>query len=106
MSRAGDIYALGMTILEIITGQVPFHQVPDRSIYTAVVNRRRFPARPEDKIPPRSICGNLLWALLEQCWAREPQLRPNAEQVKNVMKGITREALLYVEPEPESEDEL
>lgn len=105
ISPAGDVYALGMTILETLTGEVPFSDAKDRTIYTAVVHKKRTPRRPEAVIPPQSICGNMLWTLLTSCWARKPQLRPSALQVRDFMSLLTPESLLHIEANSDSEDD-
>lgn len=65
--RAGDVYGLGMTILEVFTGEVPFSQVRDIHIPRTVVDKKMTPSRPEDRIPTWSICRNILWSLLMSC---------------------------------------
>lgn len=87
ISRAGDVYALGMTILETITGRMPFSELQsDVVVVGAVALRKMIPSRPEDEIPSNSIHGNILWALLSSCWARKPKLRPSAAQVRDSMR--------------------
>lgn len=104
-TRAADVYALGMTILETITGQVPFSNLRDVNTLIAAVHKRKTPKRPEDEIPSQSICGNILWALLMSCWAYNPELRPSAAQVRDHMKLYKPEMLTPIEAEPDSEDD-
>lgn len=104
-SRASDVYGLGMTILETITGQVPFSNLKEINISRTVVDKKETPKRPEDQIPTRSICGNLLWALLMSCWAYEPGLRPSAAQVRDHMKLFSPETLMPIEAEPSVRDD-
>ncbi|KAG8686276.1 hypothetical protein FRC08_012648, partial [Ceratobasidium sp. 394] len=82
-SLEADVYALGMTILEVITGTVPYHTLKDLAVITAVTQKRH-PARPQESIPSASTDGNTLWSLLCSCWAYEPKSRPTAEAVKMV----------------------
>lgn len=42
-------------------------------------------------IPTKSKRDDMLWLLLEQCWAFEPEHRPNAEQVRDEV-GISSKA--------------
>lgn len=102
-SRAGDVYALGMAILEIISGEVPFSRVGEMQIPTMVLVKKATPPRPEKQIPTRSVCGDILWALLMKCWAREPKLRPSSAQVRDIMSDITQDSLAYIEAGPDDE---
>ncbi|CUA75823.1 putative WD repeat-containing protein alr2800 [Nostoc sp, PCC 7120] [Rhizoctonia solani] len=80
-----DVYALGMTMLEILTGDVPY---PDRRTDFAVlmtVQRGMLPTRPIKRLGDDRK-GNMMWDLLVQCWNREPGDRPSSRQlVKTLM---------------------
>ncbi|KAG9119412.1 Microtubule-associated protein, microtubule dynamics during spindle orientation, partial [Ceratobasidium sp. 392] len=80
-SMEADVYALGMTILETITGNVPYYGKGEPAVMFAVVLRGEPPARPEDDIPSDSEQGNELWALLLSCWSKQPNERPHAGKV-------------------------
>ncbi|KAG8678374.1 hypothetical protein FRC08_017829, partial [Ceratobasidium sp. 394] len=85
-STAGDIYALGMTILEILTGKIPYHNVDDWALLRAIVfeNNIQNPERPEREIPTGNTRGDRLWELLVQCWLYAPENRPNAAGVAEI----------------------
>ncbi|KAG8735757.1 hypothetical protein FRC10_010175 [Ceratobasidium sp. 414] len=146
-SKEADMFALGMTILvllEIITGKVPYFYTTNRkthsslvglhanqnvpsgllnaivaAIITAILVKKEAPKRPEKHIPLNSQHGDALWSLLQGCWEYEPEKRPSAAQVAEIvrlrsstpapntnvyesqMKGITREGLMPVQAEPE-----
>ncbi|KAF8596875.1 kinase-like protein [Ceratobasidium sp. AG-I] len=94
-SREGDVYALAMTVLEIITGQVPRSNIRnDVRIIVVVAIKREIPPRPVDLIPTRSRHGDVLWSLLERCWATNPLDRPRAEVVKDTLALVDREGLV------------
>ncbi|KAG9073667.1 hypothetical protein FRC06_011220, partial [Ceratobasidium sp. 370] len=81
-TKTADIYALGMTVLEVLTGDVPFADLKhDPAVITRVVVQSRMPERPERSIPSLSKHGDDLWALLLQCWSYDPQARPSATHV-------------------------
>lgn len=54
----------------------------------AIVINKRIPARPEADIPTHSKSDNKLWHLLTECWAYEPEHRPNAEKAQ-IMVGFS-----------------
>ncbi|KAG9086221.1 hypothetical protein FRC06_003217, partial [Ceratobasidium sp. 370] len=96
-----DVYALGMTILETITGCTPWYGLTEPAVMYAVASKR-CPERPAEHIPEDSWHGNILWSLLNSCWAYEPGDRPKASGVKDIMQGVAREGLkrLPVAPVP------
>ncbi|CAE6453769.1 unnamed protein product [Rhizoctonia solani] len=100
-TMAGDIYSLGMTILETFTSEVPFADKSEKSVLAHILFHKKPPARPEKIIPTRSMDGNKLWVLLTKCWSYDPKDRPSAEAVWNNMKPITSENLRQIEGEDE-----
>ncbi|CAE6469224.1 unnamed protein product [Rhizoctonia solani] len=83
-----DVYALGMTILEALTGDVPHKNRGDLAIIHAVMVRKELPVRPLHIMPPNSKKGNALWGMLQSCWSYEPASRPRVGDVRDVLRGI------------------
>ncbi|CEL63966.1 Cell division control protein 15 OS=Saccharomyces cerevisiae (strain ATCC 204508 / S288c) GN=CDC15 PE=1 SV=3 [Rhizoctonia solani AG-1 IB] len=109
LTTAGDVYSLGMTILEVFTSEVPFPEKADLSLYGHIVVDRKRPHRPRTIIPERSIFGNILWGILTSCWSYNPQLRPFSATVWQLLKPLTVDKLREVEEFVESDvdaDEL
>ncbi|CUA72981.1 MAP kinase kinase kinase mkh1 [Schizosaccharomyces pombe 972h-] [Rhizoctonia solani] len=90
-SKESDIYALGMTILEAITGQLPFADKQEMAVMLAVCFKQETPTRPVFQIPAESKHGDKLWKLLCECWSHEAEKRPNAAEVGKIMGTITRD---------------
>ncbi|QRV95989.1 Serine/threonine-protein kinase [Ceratobasidium sp. AG-Ba] len=91
-----DVYALGMTILEIITGRVPWAgKSVFMLIYSTTVEKAN-PDRPTEYVPTGSIQGEILWSILRSCWRFEPEKRASAASVASLMKCITSEGLKAV----------
>ncbi|CUA68980.1 POC1 centriolar protein homolog A [Rhizoctonia solani] len=75
-----DVYALGMTFLEIFTGQVPY---PDcKQDFTILLNVQKgtLPTRPLERLTDDEK-NNMMWQLMLDCWNREPGQRPSSGQV-------------------------
>ncbi|KAF8602353.1 kinase-like protein [Ceratobasidium sp. AG-I] len=81
-SFQADVFALGMTVLEVITGSVPYSHLSDFGVMYAIVEGR-LPERPEDSIPTKSRQGDFLWSLLTRCWDHVVESRPTAGDVRD-----------------------
>lgn len=92
LTCSADVFSLGMTLLETATGNVPYPELKDPAVCTAILVKKQIPSRPEVHIPTKSKRDDMLWLLLEQCWAFEPEHRPNAEQVRDEMLKIVNVA--------------
>ncbi|CAE6472582.1 unnamed protein product [Rhizoctonia solani] len=89
-TRESDIYALGMTILEIISSRVPWYWIKNGpAIIMHVCSPGKLHKRPRQEIPMHSLDGDKLWKLLNSCWSYKPGLRPTAIEVGDVMRTIT-----------------
>jgi len=73
-TTASDCYALGMVIYETISGNLPFHKHRDLAVAMKVLEGER-PHR-----GPGFAEG--LWKMLGQCWASQPNDRPDVEGVR------------------------
>ncbi|KAG8709374.1 hypothetical protein FRC09_000699 [Ceratobasidium sp. 395] len=89
-SFESDVYALGM---EAITGELPYAGVNDRAVMFAIV-RGKIPKRPETQIQSAGKYGDMLWSLLESCWALDPVTRPVAATVGDKMRIIEPDDLM------------
>ena len=91
-TKESDCYALGMVILEVLTGQVPFPRWGALVVMRKIVRGER-PDRPEGR--EAVWFTDDLWGLLKQCWSSEPRLRPTVESVLENLKqsSVTWEPL-------------
>jgi len=81
-TKEGDIWAFGMTILELATRKHPFHRIRmDLSVMWHIHNGV-LPSRPQIE----SVCpgwdGNL-WAVCQDCWHAIPAQRPTTLELVN-----------------------
>ena len=82
-TKESDCYTLGMVILEVLTGQVPFPSDHDIDAMWKVVNGER-PMRPRG--PEAVWFTDDLWGMLEQCWSPRPEVRPTAGAILEHLK--------------------
>ncbi|KAF8594982.1 kinase-like protein [Ceratobasidium sp. AG-I] len=76
-NKQTDMYAFGMTLLEIVTGRIPYFEFRnDMSIYRAI-SRQKPPKRPK-KLAESDERSNQMWELLVRCWDHDPAARPDA----------------------------
>jgi hypothetical protein len=72
-TKSSDCYALGMVIYETISGNLPFHEDTDLTVFVKVLEGKR----PSGGV--KFMRG--LWRMLERCWESQPNNRPTIEDV-------------------------
>jgi serine/threonine protein kinase len=79
-TKSSDCYALGMVIYETISGNMPFHQHTDLTVFAKVLAGER---------PPREArFTESLWKMLELCWAPQPNNRPSIEDILQCLEMV------------------
>ena len=72
-TKASDVYSLGMTILEVYTGKVPFcHRRYDTVVILDVIRG----IKPQQ--PATSVMSEGIWKVLQSCWQFDSECRPPA----------------------------
>ena len=94
-TKFSDCYALGMVIYETISGNLPFHKDTDLIVFTKVLEGVR-PLR-------RVRFTGILWAMLELCWAPQPNNRPSIEDVLQCLVTVSS---LPAPPDPGIDEEM
>ncbi|KAG8796550.1 hypothetical protein FRC12_019057 [Ceratobasidium sp. 428] len=90
-STASDVYALGMTILEVITSNVPFYEYKFDPWVTLAVMEGKHPEQPPE-FSTSTKFGDRLWSIMLECWNIQPQHRPMAKLIKQKIED-THQAL-------------
>ncbi|KAJ1304048.1 hypothetical protein OPQ81_008456 [Rhizoctonia solani] len=80
-SEKADIYALGMTFLEIFTGLPPFNNIKRNCAVVAMITRGEKVKYPEE-LALYTRHSDRVWEILQECWQWKPGERPTAEQIK------------------------
>ncbi|XP_064962915.1 serine/threonine/tyrosine-protein kinase HT1-like [Musa acuminata AAA Group] len=74
-----DVYSFGLVLLEMATGSIPYEEMTPIQAAFAVANKNLRPV-----VPPE--CPAALRALIEQCWALQPDKRPDFWQIVKVLE--------------------
>ncbi|EUC56484.1 tyrosine kinase family catalytic domain protein [Rhizoctonia solani AG-3 Rhs1AP] len=90
-SHEADIYSLGMTIFEVMTGSIPYNDTTEPIALTRIL-QGIVPERPVEYIPNGNKQADSLWLLLTNyCWLHEPKERVSAadlyHQIQNIHQG-------------------
>ncbi|KDQ08680.1 hypothetical protein BOTBODRAFT_94356, partial [Botryobasidium botryosum FD-172 SS1] len=78
-TQASDIFTLGRLMVELLTGKIPFPGLPDRVIIQHI--HTGWYDRPTDSDAITCGLDDEMWALILECWNRDPLKRPSAAQV-------------------------
>ena len=93
-TKESDFYSLGMVVLEVLSGQVPF--VEDLSDFTAM-QKILDGGRPERPQGVEGVCfTDELWGMLQRCWLSWPTDRPTAEGVLKCLSHVSLNDLQIV----------
>ncbi|WIA15144.1 hypothetical protein OEZ85_001831 [Tetradesmus obliquus] len=82
VSKAGDVYAYGILLYEVMTGQRAYAGVPIPLLPHEVARQGLRPAWPAN-LPPG--CRDLQ-RLAEACWAQQPQDRPTFAEIMHALE--------------------
>ncbi|KAG8711233.1 hypothetical protein FRC09_020707 [Ceratobasidium sp. 395] len=89
-SREADVYALGLTLLETITGTIPFSSMSDSALCYAAALGRLTPERPKE-FPSFSLDeADELWKVIVDTCAHNSSDRPCSTTVQTRLHGIKK----------------
>ncbi|XP_068665266.1 serine/threonine/tyrosine-protein kinase HT1-like [Aristolochia californica] len=100
-SRNVDVYSFGLLLWELVAGTIPYEEMTPIQAAFAVVNKNLRPPIPLH-------CPPALQALIEQCWAHNPEKRPEFWQIVKVLEqfgsSFTRCGALELVPNSSGHD--
>ncbi|KAI3818734.1 hypothetical protein L1987_12551 [Smallanthus sonchifolius] len=77
--RKVDVYGFGLILWEMVAGTIPYKDMTPIQAAFAVVHKNLRPSIPDN-------CPPAMRALIEQCWSRNPEKRPEFWQVVKVLE--------------------
>jgi len=86
-TKQSDVYALGMLVYEVLSGQKPFSGYMDVAVMQKVIRGER-PQRPQGESGERFV--NDIWEMLELCWKAEWDDRPSVESILRCLEGAAQ----------------
>ncbi|KAG8784553.1 hypothetical protein FRC12_018556 [Ceratobasidium sp. 428] len=87
-TKEADVYALGMTLLEAVTGMVPFSEKTDIAVSYAVAVKQQMPERPKEFPSFTSDEANWLWEIMVESYAYSSSARPGSSAIHNRLQNL------------------
>ncbi|KAJ4830798.1 Serine/threonine-protein kinase sty13 [Turnera subulata] len=84
-----DVYSFGIVLWELITGNLPFHNMTAVQAAFAVVNKGVRPTIPGDCLPALS-------EIMTRCWDANPDVRPTFVEVVKMLEDAETEIMTTV----------
>lgn len=90
-SIASDVWAFGMTILELFTREPPFFDSLDSANVSIRLTSGIMPYRPAE-CSTQFRLTDAWWKICISCWERDPLFRPTMEEIKERVKAAIPQA--------------
>lgn len=90
---AADVYSFGVVLWELLTWQLPWgHDANPFAIINTVVGGERLPLPAQDDLPAGPLqCYDEYVALIQRCWATDPDDRASMAEVAQTLRGLLAE---------------
>ncbi|KAG6327803.1 hypothetical protein ID866_11286 [Astraeus odoratus] len=86
-SSATDVWAFGMTVLELFTRSIPLPDIRHDALAILEIITGKLPVRPTQEATHFRMTSEW-WAVCLSCWKRDPSSRPMMSEVHRRIKSI------------------
>ncbi|KAG5652037.1 hypothetical protein H0H81_006528 [Sphagnurus paluster] len=92
-TKASDVYAWSCVCYEIFTGKVPFYNIANTNtaagqiIHAVMSGKKPLMRGMEKKLWVEWGLTHQIWALMDECWNKNPDLRPDIQTVLSRLEG-------------------
>jgi len=91
-----DIWAFGMTLVELLTGEIPYAHIQSDGPVSKAVSNGLLPEEPIYRdSDPNADLQRYMWSLCRKCWKKEPVQRP---LMRDVLKEMSDYRILIDHP--------
>ncbi|KAJ7255043.1 TKL/TKL-ccin protein kinase [Mycena haematopus] len=90
LTPRSDIYSFGSVTLEILSGRMPYFYIKTDAQVVIEIHKGNKPRR-----PAQSFVTDTQWALIQRCWAANPEERPDSGEVGRAMKALHHASLEF-----------
>lgn len=95
-TAASDVFSFGVVLHELLTWEIPWTGVDFWEIVSRLMCGERLPIPPVESLPgpdaPRFAGLPAYLALMQRCWAQEPERRPGFQQVVAELRQLIDQA--------------
>ncbi|KAG6328297.1 hypothetical protein ID866_10792, partial [Astraeus odoratus] len=86
VSTEADVWAFGMTVLELFTRTNPYDHISKSTLKTRIIEG------PPDRPSPEDTCSRMTegwWNISSSCWESDPKLRPSTSSLVENIEGAS-----------------
>lgn len=84
-SKATDIFAFAMLVVEVFTGKLPFGNMKNGTVLIQIAARKR-PIKPQ--AAEQLGLTVEIWKFVEKCWTSNPSKQPTVDEVVGTWEGF------------------
>lgn len=101
-SPEADVYSFACLAFHVLTDLIPFKNLTKESAIVVAIFQGESPASAADRFTMLSnpALENLIWALIDDCWTRQPSARPSMGEIEGRIARMRElsSALLDLQP--------